>query len=259
KPKDYQLEILEEIKQINSNEENIENKKEDNIIQQNIDNKIDLYKNNEEVLGPEKLTKVRIALEKNENDLGLDSDFTKKVSYLYSFFIPIWPDSPIFNFIIDLLYIFLHSSIIIHIITYISDKLGISQTFLGMTVIAIGGNIGDTINAVVAAKNDEASLISTSVIGGQIINLQFCLGFPWMMYMLKEKLKGNKNDYINIGDTKKNYNNPMYYFVPLITCVILSVLIITFFNMELNKNVGGCLILIYIFYLLYEGYIQTTN
>jgi len=57
----------------------------------------------------------------------------------------------------------------------------VSHTFIGLTVISWGGNIGDVLNSVGAAKKKETEILTSSIIGSQIFNLQICLGAPWLI------------------------------------------------------------------------------
>lgn len=55
---------------------------------------------------------------------------------------------------------------------------------MGLTVASWAGNVGDILNASVAAKNKKTELATSSIIGSQIMNLQICLGLPWMLAIL---------------------------------------------------------------------------
>lgn len=181
----------------------------------------------------------------------------ESIGKLYSKLIPLWVDAPIFSFCIIMILIFLHSNLIVFTIQNISDRLKISKTFLGMTIISWGGNIGDTITACVAAKINASALISTSILGSQITNLQLCLGFPWLIAIIKRHLQGANEINIVFGSLgTETQSNPLYYFVPLLICVLFSMIIFGVFRMRLNKLSGGLLSLVYFVYFAYESYIQ---
>lgn len=182
--------------------------------------------------------------------------FSKNIAFIYSYFIPVWENSPILTFFFLAIFLFLHSFLLILIVNIISSKLNIKATFLGMTLMAIGGNLGDTINALIATKNNEISLITTSVLSGQITTLQFCLGFPWLIFIIKEKISGRKGDYIYFPINKEKSNNPLFFFAPLLLCVIASIVILSIYDMELNKKSGGLMILTYLIYFTFEFYIS---
>ena len=125
--------------------------------------------------------------------------FYNIISLIYSYIIPNNQNYPLICFLIDILIIFFHSNGIIILISDISSNLGISETFLGMTIISWGDNIGDIINGCILAKNNFGDLLSTSIIGSQITNIQLSLGVPWLIHIIKERVISNKKiNYIYI-------------------------------------------------------------
>ena len=170
--------------------------------------------------------------------------FYDKVSLIYSYIIPNTPNYPLICFIINIIIIFFHSNSIIILISDISSNLEISETFLGMTIISWGDNIGDIINGCILAKNNSGDLLSTSIIGSQITNIQLSLGVPWLIHIIKERIISKKQiNYIFIET-----NN----FLPLIICSLASSFLFYINKMHLNKTIGFFLICIYTIYLLNE-------
>lgn len=171
-----------------------------------------------------------------------------KVITIYSCIIPNSQKYPKFCFLIITLCTFLHSKITIFIIEKMSKNISISAPFLALTLISWSGNISDTINASVASKLNASELLTTSIIGSQIMNLQVCLGVPWLISIFTELFsKNNHKPVINFG-TK----DPFIYLIPLFAVVLSSILILSLFKVKLNKKSGICLICVYIFYLIYE-------
>ena len=170
--------------------------------------------------------------------------FYDKISLIYSYIIPNTPNYPLICFIINIIIIFFHSNSIIILISDISSNLEISETFLGMTIISWGDNIGDIINGCILAKNNSGDLLSTSIIGSQITNIQLSLGVPWLIHIIKERIISKKQiNYIFIET-----NN----FLPLIICSLASSFLFYINKMHLNKTIGFLLICIYTIYLLNE-------
>ena len=170
--------------------------------------------------------------------------FYDKISLIYSYIIPKTPNYPLICFIINIIIIFFHSNSIIILISDISSNLEISETFLGMTIISWGDNIGDIINGCILAKNNSGDLLSTSIIGSQITNIQLSLGVPWLIHIIKERIISKKQiNYIFIET-----NN----FLPLIICSLASSFLFYINKMHLNKTIGFLLICIYTIYLLNE-------
>lgn len=58
----------------------------------------------------------------------------------------------------------------------IAQKLNWSETFIGLTIIAIGTSLPELVTSVVAAKKGESGLALGNVIGSNLFNLMFVLG-----------------------------------------------------------------------------------
>jgi Ca2+/Na+ antiporter len=121
-----------------------------------------------------------------------------------------------------------------------------SASFLCMTLLSWGGNVGDTINATVATKLKAVDLLTTTIIGSQVMNLQICLGLPWLISIIKNYYYEGSM-VIDFGD-----RNPLKYFFPLFLVVLAAIFVMTLFNVNLNRRSGICLIVIYLTYLVYE-------
>lgn len=58
----------------------------------------------------------------------------------------------------------------------IAEKLGMSQTFIGLTIVAIGTSLPELVTSLVAAKKGENGLALGNVIGSNILNILLILG-----------------------------------------------------------------------------------
>jgi Ca2+/Na+ antiporter len=131
----------------------------------------------------------------------------------------------------------------------VSNRTGISASFFGITLISWAGNVGDSINASMATKAKKVDLLTTGILASQIMNLQICLGLPWIIAMINKKIE-NKGQLLIDFDKE----NVIKLFIPLIFVVLISVFIIFVFSRVLNKNSGFCLIIVYVVYFVYESF-----
>lgn len=58
----------------------------------------------------------------------------------------------------------------------IAASLGLSQTLIGLTVVALGTSLPELVTSIVAAKKDEVDMALGNVIGSNIFNILFVLG-----------------------------------------------------------------------------------
>jgi Ca2+/Na+ antiporter len=64
------------------------------------------------------------------------------------------------------------------------EKLGVSTIILGITLVAVGGEVPDTIQSLAVAKKGYGSLAVANCLGAQVANIGFGLGLPWFMSAL---------------------------------------------------------------------------
>jgi len=68
-------------------------------------------------------------------------------------------------------------------------KTGINEAFFGLTLIAIGAEIPDTIQSVTVARRGYGSMAVSNCIGSQIVNLCIGLGFSWLLGIVVSDMK----------------------------------------------------------------------
>ena len=61
--------------------------------------------------------------------------------------------------------------------TAIAETFGMSQTLIGLTIVAIGTSLPELVTSMVAAKKGESDIALGNVIGSNIFNIIFILGF----------------------------------------------------------------------------------
>lgn len=119
----------------------------------------------------------------------------------------------------------------------------ISESLLGLTIIAWGNNIGDIMNSAVAAKRGNAQLAVSAVLATQILNLVFSLGFPWSISI---GINGN----LEVGDVTTL--NSMYFAMGIVWISFLCLLV---GRIQLKLSVGIMLSCLYIFYVSMEWFV----
>lgn len=67
-------------------------------------------------------------------------------------------------------------NLVVNNATEIARVLGLSETFIGLTIIAIGTSLPELVTSVVAAKKGESGLALGNVIGSNIFNILLILG-----------------------------------------------------------------------------------
>ena len=114
----------------------------------------------------------------------------------------------------------------------IAQKLGMSQSLVGLTIVAVGTSLPELVTSIVASIKKENDIAIGNVVGSNIFNVIFILGASSTISTL-------------------TLNNALIFdMVVMLTSGILLILF-TLFNEKINKKQGIILILLYVAYLTY--------
>jgi cation:H+ antiporter len=115
---------------------------------------------------------------------------------------------------------------------FISKELNIPDSFIGLSLIAIGTSLPELVTSISAAKRGNYQIIFGNIIGSNIYNLLFILGvsslfkfFGYNFYILKTDV-----------------------LILLITVFVFSICLIK--NLTINKKISLIYLAAYILYLI---------
>jgi len=92
------------------------------------------------------------------------------------------PERPIFSFIVSLIYVAGLSEVVLTLVEHFGCALGINETFLGMTVLAIGASLPDCISMGIAAWHGHGAMAIAGLIGSNVFDILIGLGLPWFIF-----------------------------------------------------------------------------
>ena len=78
--------------------------------------------------------------------------------------------------ILGIVGIILGGNLVVENATVIATNFGMSQTFIGLTIVAVGTSLPELVTSVVAARKGESDLALGNVIGSNVFNIVFILG-----------------------------------------------------------------------------------
>lgn len=115
----------------------------------------------------------------------------------------------------------------------IANRLGLSEGFIGMTIVAAGTALPEIITGIIAARRNETDLLLGNITGSNILNLCLLVGLGAVI-------------------------NPLTFTTSFNSSIIILILITIFLQIvaqlnkksELNKEKGIFLIIIYVVYVL---------
>jgi len=157
-------------------------------------------------------------------------------------FLNIFNSYPVVMFIIISFMVYIQIQTIISFVEDLSSRTSFTPALLGLTIIAWSGNVGDCINSSIFAKKGIPDLMVTTIIASQIMNLQICLAFPWLLSIL-----------LGIR-TKIEFENELTknFFKIAFVGIFIAVAVMALFGMKLNKQAGLILLIVYIISIVYQ-------
>ncbi len=114
----------------------------------------------------------------------------------------------------------------------IANNLGLSEQFIGMTIVAIGTALPEIITSIIAAKKDETDLLLGNISGSNIINLCLLIGIGAV---------------VNPLTFTTDFNNAILFLI--IVTILLQLIATVNKKSELDKRIGSILIIIYFIYI----------
>lgn len=123
--------------------------------------------------------------------------------------------------------------LVVNSATDIAKQVGLSDTFIGLTIVSIGTSLPELVTSVVAARKGESGLSLGNAIGSNIMNILFILGTSSTISSISANPQNIMDTYILIG-------------------VAFLMFFISKFSERMSQSKGLMLILIY---AVYMGYI----
>lgn len=115
----------------------------------------------------------------------------------------------------------------------IAERFGLSESFIGMTIIAVGTALPEIITGIISSKRNETDLLLGNVTGSNIVNLCLLIGIGAIINPLTFTTDFNISILILIAIT-----------------IFLQIIVSKNENNELDRKKGILLIIVYIIYIL---------
>ena len=115
----------------------------------------------------------------------------------------------------------------------IAERLGLSERFIGMTIVAAGTALPEIITGIIAARRNESDLLVGNITGSNILNLCLLIGLGAI---------------INPLTFTTDFNSSI--FVLIVVTIYLQFMATLNKNSELDRKRGILLIIVYIIYIL---------
>lgn len=134
--------------------------------------------------------------------------------------------------ILGIVGIIMGGDIVVENASIIAANFGMSQTLIGLTIVAVGTSLPELVTSIVAARKGESDLALGNVIGSNVFNIVFILGFSSIISPMTV-------DILAIYDT--------------VVLLAISALTLVFAktNKRFSRSEGAVLLAIYVIYFVY--------
>ncbi|XP_075677988.1 mitochondrial sodium/calcium exchanger protein-like [Dermatophagoides pteronyssinus] len=147
------------------------------------------------------------------------------------------------GFIVSIIFIQTIANEIINILKTFALLFNLSDSILGLTILAWGNSCGDLISNLSMARHGYHSMAIAACFGGPLFNLLIGLGIPYLMLFIKND---NFSNTINI-----HYNHMITLpYATLTASLAISLLIFVLGNFRSHRLHGYILITIYMIYII---------
>lgn len=98
----------------------------------------------------------------------IEAKYSLKYAVIYSLF--------------GLIAIILGGNFVVNAATQIATRLGVSQRFIALTIVALGTSLPELVTSVIAAKKGKQDIAIGNIIGSNIFNICFVAGLPAALF-----------------------------------------------------------------------------
>ncbi len=137
-----------------------------------------------------------------------------------------------FYIIIGLLGLKFGSDFVVNNSIFLAKNLGFSESFIGITIVAIGTTLPEIVTGIVSAKKGKTDLLFGNIIGSNIINLCLLIGIGAIINPLIFNIEFNRSLAILIGIT-----------------IVLQLIGLYNKKRQISKITGGIFVFIYVLYI----------
>lgn len=145
------------------------------------------------------------------------------------------------GFVMSLVWISIFSYFLVYAASIFGCAVGLDPAVVGLTLVAAGTSVPDTILSVLVAIQGKADMAVANSIGANIFDILMGLGFPWLAAIL------------GFGkDIQVKTDDFLFGSIYLFCCVLGLFVVLMIFKFRLSIPGGMILNILYLFYIIYE-------
>ncbi|ETE71466.1 Sodium/potassium/calcium exchanger 5, partial [Ophiophagus hannah] len=149
---------------------------------------------------------------------------------------PFWKKWFMLSFFMSAVWISAFTYILVWMVTIVGETLRIPETIMGLTLLAAGTSIPDTIASVLVAKRGKGDMAMSNIVGSNVFDL-LCLGLPWFI----------KTAFVDPSSpVLVNSSGLTYTAISLICSIVFIFLAVHLNGWKLDKKLGAISLLMYV-------------
>ncbi|XP_008119677.2 sodium/potassium/calcium exchanger 5 isoform X1 [Anolis carolinensis] len=157
-----------------------------------------------------------------------------------------WKNWFMLTFLMSAVWISAFTYILVWMVTIVGETLKIPDTVMGLTLLAAGTSIPDTIASVLVARKGKGDMAMSNIVGSNVFDL-LCLGLPWFI----------KTAFVDTsGPVQVSSSGLTYTAISLVCSIIFIFLAVHLNGWKLDKKLGAVCLLMYLAFailsILYE-------
>ncbi|XP_074863174.1 sodium/potassium/calcium exchanger 5 isoform X1 [Carettochelys insculpta] len=157
-----------------------------------------------------------------------------------------WKNWFMVTFFMSAVWISAFTYILVWMVTIVGDTLAIPETVMGLTLLAAGTSIPDTVASVLVARKGKGDMAMSNIVGSNVFDM-LCLGVPWFI----------RTAFVDTtAPIVVNSSSLTYTAISLICSIIFIFLAVHLNGWKLDKKLGAICLVMYLMFailsILYE-------
>nr|AAP57526.1 K-independent Na+/Ca2+ exchanger JSX [Mus musculus] len=147
-----------------------------------------------------------------------------------------WKNYFVITFFMSALWISAFTYILVWMVTVTGETLGIPDTVMGLTLLAAGTSIPDTVTSVLVARKGKGDMAISNIVGSNVFDM-LCLGLPWFI----------KTAFTNASaPIEVNSKGLTYITISLNISILFLFLAVHFNGWKLDRKLGVVCLVLYL-------------
>ncbi|XP_067874120.1 sodium/potassium/calcium exchanger 5 isoform X2 [Heterodontus francisci] len=128
--------------------------------------------------------------------------------------------------------------VLVWMVSIVGETLEIPETVMGLTLLAAGTSIPDTVASVLVAREGKGDMAMSNIVGSNVFDM-LCLGVPWFV----------KTVFVDVSPVQVNSGGMTYTTTSLLLSIIFIFVAIQVNGWKLDKKLGVSCLFAYLVFL----------